>query len=592
MTLDPGGHCLAIGCGRPTTDALCERQMCRGHCSKVGPCRCKPHQKEYEKKQQQQQNAARPASATIPAAATTVIPSDAALLPLLSTPQPLPSVAQAARFLAALNSIHGMDRAQVQAVVQERLASASSLPLINSAANEHAVPPLLLWDSHTPSLLSPSHAMDVPNSFAEHDLPENDGFVFSASNISQRPSLEPERVPTPPFPPSTQPHTSAALQPAAPTPKKRRNRLPALSMNDDWNDDNGVSQTEPLHIRQESPTKKKVINNNNLTKRFYFVGFATPGKAPHTSVVDASVSWPIWSLADGGEDVGALFEGLVDDAKAEMWVASKREWFAVPRDMEHRVTTDCTLIFRRRGEVWDNAELEAIINTRFLPPPPPHYRYNLPAQRKALATAYKTLPSTPTVPLLRLPNPDGEILHEPALSSPLKRALQLVEDHEDNQRPATRARLTIDTTTSAICSTVPSAPPSPWSAATPSSASPSPLPSPFPSTIQPNPPGLTLAVSAPAPALPSGFGNMYVVDVVAGFHKMDELRADKSLDLEARFKRAFPTRKFNGNTYRDNARKWNNAPMGFAGCCDESGADTGRTLATFYKLFNQNIALY
>nr|GAT55992.1 predicted protein [Mycena chlorophos] len=317
-----------------------------------------------------------------------------------------------------------------------------------------------------------------------------------------------------------------------------------------WNDDNGVSQTEPLHIRQESPTKKKAINNNNLSKRFYFVAFGTPGKAAHKSIIDQVAAWPLWSLADGGADVQVLFEGLTDDAKADMWVASKRNWFAVRRDMEHRVTTDCTLIFHRRGEVWDNTELETIINSNFLPPPPPHYRYNLPVQRKALAAAYKQSPSTPAVPLLQLPNVAApDVLGQPTRVNLLKRALDPAADDDDDVRPTSRPRLTIDTHAADVSSGSTTSPP--WSAVTPASASPSPSMS--TATLPPNPLHPLAVITAPVNVLPSGFAGMHVVDVVSGFHKMEQLHSDKSLDLEARFKCAFPARKFNGNTYRDNA---------------------------------------
>ncbi|KAJ7048196.1 hypothetical protein C8F01DRAFT_1286050 [Mycena amicta] len=51
IVMNPGGPCTHKPCGRRTTDALCGRQKCKGHCNLVGPCSAPQHQREYKKKQ-------------------------------------------------------------------------------------------------------------------------------------------------------------------------------------------------------------------------------------------------------------------------------------------------------------------------------------------------------------------------------------------------------------------------------------------------------------------------------------------------------------------------------------------------------------
>ncbi|KAJ7052459.1 hypothetical protein C8F01DRAFT_1261610 [Mycena amicta] len=386
---------------------------------------------------------------------------------------------------------------------------------------------------------------------------------------SSAPSIQPmqARPSTPPPPPSSQPRTrlpAASLLRAAAKPLRM-----TTQMNSDWMEANGASSTTPIHIHRASTNRNFV--DARLVKRFHLVSFITPGKSPLAQVIDECATWPTWQVSEAGDDdVGQLVEGLAEHAKLDVYDPDRRLWFAIKLSTPHRLTPGCTIFLRRRDPGWDDAEIEAVV-AKYLPPPAPHMRYNLAAERKAVRKAYKQLktastqrPSTRTTayhPPSPSLSPSLSATPSPSPSpSPMLPSLPLMIDDEvpssamltDDDLPSKRTfdemdnsseprhvrpRLTISTDIASFPSTLTT----PALSATLSSAPPSAGPS------------TPLSTTAPLPfAAPKGFAGMYVVDIVAGFNAIDAGTGD----LATRFETVFPGRRYKQVTYHENHRKW------------------------------------
>ncbi|KAJ7056862.1 hypothetical protein C8F01DRAFT_1372196 [Mycena amicta] len=466
-------------------------------------------------------------------------------------------------------------------------ASTSAVGLSLAANALTSVDPLfaastLIFPAQTPSTpASTSLSIPSPSTTQPH-----------ASTLPPPPSqpLTQPRASSPPLPPPSQPCTRL---PAASLPKPKAPPLRLTQqMNSDWmGDHSGPSSTTPLHIRR---VRNSAVDSR-IVKRFNLVFWVEPGMHETALAIDNCPAWPMWQLAAAGTDVAELLE----DDRVELYKQDRRLWFIVKTDFVHQLATDCTVFLRRRHTGWDNAAMEVEI-ARYLPPPPPHMRYNLPMERKAVREGYRTLKKTSPLanvsPLLpescsTPPSPTLSSQPSPALSTTSSMledvSLALIseaaskrrlpsEDPSELQR-AVRPRLTISTdfgnnfgnitfgTSVASTPALSSAVSSPWSSAPPT----------------------PISAHSPLPSAESsrGFSGMFVVDVVNGLNQIDTLTRS-GLDIRGRFEQAFPGRRYVQATYNENKRKWDGAPA----VLRESAIQAGRTPAGLWQTFTRALA--
>ncbi|KAF7307939.1 hypothetical protein MKEN_01154800 [Mycena kentingensis (nom. inval.)] len=395
------------------------------------------------------------------------------------------------------------------------------------------------------------------------------------------PSLPPAQ--TPPPPPPSQPRTRL---PPASVQKRPKHRPPIVhQLNSDWMDDSAAVAVDPAaHAEARSSMyvrsgRSRGYVNPRMVKRFTAVVNVEPGEPEEEIEIDSGLdNWPAWTIEESKHEFPRLLEGLGEGGRVQVYKPKSGTWGRIRLDWIHRLESGCVVFLRRilaSPEKWDEAALEAIIKKHT--EKPQHVRFNLPDERAALRLQYKLLqspplPFSPTLPTLHLPTD---------ISPATKRRYAPDSDDDDNPpettRPTKRMQLSIDTTSSVgendedDCTVVPSS-------ATSSSA-----PSPMPAALIPLPPLEPLLLPSGS-LLPSGFSDLFYIDVVAGFEKMDELMSAPSRPNERkRFELAFPGRKYVQQTYSENRKKWAKATTSIR----QQAEEAGRTPAGLWGKFTR-----
>ncbi|KAJ7060027.1 hypothetical protein C8F01DRAFT_1254137 [Mycena amicta] len=591
MPAGAGPLCTA-NCKRMSTNPACADTMCPTHCAVLGGCKVNPHKKAREL-----HLASNLPPAPTPSSMLNVLPPTGTLRPDAASSSSWPSHTPAARPASHNDSAFGwMNSYSATQDVGGSIGGAfDDLDSTPSLGDYSSVSSLGLSFATSATTSSSTGSTLVPLTYP---FTSNSGPIPSlplpppSSTLS---SLEPmeARPGTPPPPLPSQPRTRL---PAASLPKPATKPLRLTSqMNSDWMEANGVSSTAPIHLRRAAANHAFV--DDRLIKRFHLVAFITPGKPPYAQVIDDCASWPVWQVSAAGDDVAQLVEGLTENAKLDVYDPDRRLWFAIKLNTPHRLTTGCTIFLRRRYPDWDDVQLEETI-AQYLRSLVAHMRYNLPAERKAVRAAYKQIPTpaTRTAPILSpspslSPSPVLPAAPSPVISfssltmddddlalaplQPAKRRFDYLADVESDER-VVRPRLTIATDVTSF----PSAASTPALSATTSTPSSSSAPSSGPST-----PSFDLVALPATSSVPKGFGDMYVVDVVAGFHAID-VQEKSGVDIMARFEAAFPGRRYVQVTYNDNRCKWKDGPIALR----QAGIDAGRTPAGLWKVYTRQVA--
>jgi hypothetical protein len=326
--------------------------------------------------------------------------------------------------------------------------------------------------------------------------------AFARQNILG-PSTSSVPVPTQ-APQVTQAHPAAAAAPAFIKQPKI-----TTQMNPTWMAE--YKSTPAVEIAKAS-SAARLAQDLSLVRRFHLIFWDNSHDTACIQLVQECPNWPQWSLS--------MYTGLPslgdDITHIQLYSTTYHVWMDTPLDFKHSLTTNCTILLRRKGVTGIDEQDQ--INRFVDPHSPRRFRHNMPTERSAIREMLKDLKGkgkSVDIPLMEDSNSDIEIVNTPR---PLKRR-RIKQPEEPVSPPLQRPQLsiTIPTTPTILPSSeIIEIPDSPQS---PTSFSPFPLLSPISTP--------TSSLHSPSPTLPRRDPRWpqgrYAVDIVAGFEHMDKL---------------------------------------------------------------------
>ncbi|KIM35586.1 hypothetical protein M413DRAFT_20720 [Hebeloma cylindrosporum] len=401
-----------------------------------------------------------------------------------------------------------------------------------------------------------------------------------------------------PLPTVSEPSTSLVVHGLPVTRVKGSNRPSITShMSSDW------MRAHEDRTKLPQALRKGQIDSE-LLKRFRIVWWSEPGVGATTIPVPSSdiPDWPKFRLADSPAILERFGKRGID-----FYDALTFEWVECPLSYAHAVTTDGHLLLRRTGTKCEDFDSKLLLATQKQTSSSRSYMSNV---RKSVASKAKRK-GKDRVFELEDEDSDGEV----EIVSDI--AIKIKQEPGAERRPFKRPRLSPHIIPVSLGSSIdgpisiPSSPISPHMPPTttspgfsldpsfpsPALSSPSATP-PTPSNSLPLSPatfetvsGILSPITGPPPQLPGSSlkwpANMYAVDMVHGFRKMDELLKNGGGTYQQRFMHVFGQSPPGTSTYHDQLKRWKDATPSLR----EAFIKAGRTSAGQWSRFSKAVRL-